>query len=65
MLPWMAEELTVSVAGEGAVQAMTLRTHEPCPVRMSVHRDIICWMSSFVSHPDFASENHAMTHGAI
>lgn len=61
----MAEELIVSVAGGGVEQAMILQTLEPCPVLMSVHRDIICWMSSFVSHPGFASEGHTMTHGAI
>ena len=44
----------VIVVGEEVVQAMIQPTLEPWPVLISVHRDITCWMSSFVSRPDFA-----------
>ena len=46
----MAEALCASVVGEGVVQATIQQTREQLPVLTSVHRDTICWMSSFVSH---------------
>ena len=49
----MAEADFVSLAGEEVVEAMIQQTLEPWPVLISVHRDIICWMSNFVSPLDF------------
>ena len=47
----MAEALLMSIVGEEVVLGMTRRILEPWPVHISVHRDTICWMSSFVSPP--------------
>ena len=52
----MTEALFVSVVGEEVVQVTIQQTLEPWPALISVHRDIICWMSSSVSHLDFVTQ---------
>lgn len=63
----MTEAVFVSVVGEEVVQVMIQQTLELWPALMSVHRDIICWMSSSVSHLDFVygGTQCTLTQGAV